>query len=124
VLAERLPFLGVCLGHQALGVALGATLERAPRPIHGEDHPVLHDATGLFAGLPCPAPFTRYHSLHLVDLPADLAPRARTPDGVLMAVEHLRLPAWGVQFHPESMLSPHGLDLLANFLELPRDRRT
>ena len=123
VLAERLPFLGVCLGHQALGVTLGATLARAPRPIHGEGHPVLHDATGLFAGLPSPARFTRYHSLHLVDLPPELAPRAHTPDGVLMAIEHLRLPAWGVQFHPESMLSPCGLDLLANFLELPGQGR-
>ncbi len=122
VLAERMPFLGVCLGHQALGVALGAALERAPRPIHGEDHPVRHDAIGIFAGLPDPAPFTRYHSLHLVDLPPELAARAYTPDGVLMAVEHLRLPAWGVQFHPESMLSPYGLDLLANFLELRGER--
>jgi anthranilate/para-aminobenzoate synthase component II len=85
---------------------------------------VLHDATGLFAGLPDQATFTRYHSLHLVDLPPALAPRAHTPDGVVMAIEHLQLPAWGVQFHPESMLSPCGLDLLANFLELPGEGLT
>jgi len=117
-LAARLPFLGVCLGHQALGVLLGATLQRAPRPVHGESHAVRHTGQGLFAGLPSPASFTRYHSLCLTDLPYDLEAHAWTSDEVIMAVAHRELPAWGVQFHPESMLSPHGLDLLANFLEV------
>jgi anthranilate synthase/aminodeoxychorismate synthase-like glutamine amidotransferase len=117
-LEARVPFLGVCLGHQALGMHLGATLERAPKPVHGESHPVSHTGRGLFAGLPDPAPFTRYHSLHLTHLPEELSAEAWTADGLVMAVAHRELPAWGVQFHPESMLSPHGLDLLANFVEL------
>lgn len=116
-LARRLPLLGVCLGHQALGVALGARLARAERPVHGEAHEVHHGGEGLFRGLPEPAPFTRYHSLHVCDLPAELRRTAWTDDGLVMAIAHAALPAWGVQFHPESMLSPAGLDLLANFLQ-------
>ena len=115
-LRRRLPLLGVCLGHQALGVALGARLERTARPVHGEAHAVRHDGGGLFAGLPDPALFTRYHSLHLCELPATLRRTAWTDDGLVMAVAHRELPAFGVQFHPESMLSAGGLDLLANFL--------
>jgi len=115
-LRRRQPLLGVCLGHQALGVALGARLERTPRPVHGEAHTVRHGGEGLFAGLPDPALFTRYHSLHLRDLPPDLRLTAWTEDGLVMAVAHRALPAYGVQFHPESMLSAGGLDLLANFL--------
>ena len=120
-LERRLPFLGVCLGHQALGVALGAPLVRAPRPIHGEAHPMHHTGRGLFAGIASPELFTRYHSLCLTELPASLTREAWTDDGaggdVVMAVAHSGLPAWGVQFHPESMLSRAGLALLANFLE-------
>ena len=120
-LARRQPFLGVCLGHQALGVALGAPLIRAPRPIHGEAHPIHHTGRGLFAGIASPELFTRYHSLCLTELPASLTREAWTDDGaggeVVMAVAHTGLPAWGVQFHPESMLSRAGLALLANFLE-------
>jgi anthranilate synthase/aminodeoxychorismate synthase-like glutamine amidotransferase len=116
-LARRLPLLGVCLGHQALGVALGARLARAERPVHGEAHAVHHDGEGLFRGLPAPAPFTRYHSLCLCDLPPRLRRTAWTNDGLVMAIAHATLPACGVQFHPESMLSPAGLDLLANFLQ-------
>ncbi len=116
VLHRRQPLLGVCLGHQALGVALGARLERTPRPVHGEAHTVRHRGDGLFAGLPDPALFTRYHSLHLRDLPADLRLTAWTDEGLVMAVAHHALPAFGVQFHPESMLSTGGLVLLANFL--------
>ena len=115
-LREQRPLLGVCLGHQALGLALGARLARAPRPVHGEAHAVHHDAHELFAGLPEPALLTRYHSLHLRDLPPDLRLTAWTDDGVVMGIAHRELPAWGVQFHPESMLSTAGLDLLANFL--------
>jgi anthranilate synthase/aminodeoxychorismate synthase-like glutamine amidotransferase len=114
------PLLGVCLGHQAIGVHFGARLERAPRPVHGEAHPVTHGGAGLFADIPSPAPFTRYHSLCLTDLPPELRVDARSDDGVVMAVSHESVPAFGVQFHPESMLSPHGLRLLANFLALGR----
>jgi anthranilate synthase/aminodeoxychorismate synthase-like glutamine amidotransferase len=121
-LERRLPFLGVCLGHQALGVALGAPLVRAPRPIHGEAHPIHHTGRGLFAGIASPELFTRYHSLCLAELPANLTREAWTADEsggeVVMAVTHTDAPAWGVQFHPESMLSRAGLALLANFLEM------
>jgi anthranilate synthase/aminodeoxychorismate synthase-like glutamine amidotransferase len=144
-LERRLPFLGVCLGHQALGVALGASLARAPRPVHGEAHPMHHTGRGIFAGLASPELFTRYHSLCLCDLPPTLTREAWTggttiaqgarrgnggrgaagrpggdgpDDAVVMAVAHTTLPAWGVQFHPESMLSRAGLALLANFLEV------
>ncbi len=119
-LARRLPLLGICLGHQALGVLLGARLERAPRPVHGEGDPVAHSGAGLFAGIPSPALFTRYHSLCLAALPAELSATAYGENGVIMAVEHVKLPAWGVQFHPESMLSPYGLELLANFVRRSR----
>ena len=124
------PFLGVCLGHQALGVYCGARLRRAPRPVHGEAHLMRHRRRGVLAGVPDPAPFTRYNSLVIEGLPDELtveawshpddgrrAPRPGGADGdLIMAIAHRRLPAWGVQFHPESMLSPHGLDLLGNFL--------
>jgi anthranilate synthase len=126
------PFLGVCLGHQALGVHGGARLRRAPRPVHGEAHLMRHRGLGVLAGLPDPAPFTRYNSLVLEEVPDKLTveawshpddgrclPRPDGGDGALvMAIAHREFPAWGVQFHPESMLSPHGLDLLANFLEM------
>jgi anthranilate/para-aminobenzoate synthase component II len=143
-LERRLPFLGVCLGHQALGVALGARLVRAPRPIHGEAHRMHHTGRRIFRGIADPELFTRYHSLCLTDLPPTLTreawtggttadrpgtatayPRGATSAGpddtVVMAVAHTELPAWGVQFHPESMLSRAGLALLANFLEPPAD---
>ncbi|HMK91680.1 MAG TPA: chorismate-binding protein, partial [Thermoleophilia bacterium] len=116
-LEAGVPLLGVCLGHQALGLALGARLVPAPRPVHGEDHEVLHTGRGLFAGLPASIRFTRYHSLCLTDLPHGLRVDARTADGTVMAIAVEGAPAWGVQFHPESMLSPHGLALLTTFLE-------
>ena len=84
--------------------------------MHGEDHLLYHAAAGLFAGISSPVRFTRYHSLCLTGLPPSLVQQAWTRDGLNMAVAHRRLPAWGVQFHPESMLSSHGLDLLANFI--------
>jgi anthranilate synthase/aminodeoxychorismate synthase-like glutamine amidotransferase len=115
-LEAGLPYLGICLGHQALGVLLGARLERAPRPVHGEGHAMHHGGRGLFKGLPDPATFTRYNSLVIAGLPPELELEAWTGDDLVMAVRHTSLPAWGVQFHPESMLSPHGLELLAGFL--------
>ncbi|MDI5961549.1 chorismate-binding protein [Streptantibioticus silvisoli] len=123
-----LPLLGVCLGHQGIAARYGATVAPAPEPVHGRTSPVLHDGTGLFAGLPSPFDAVRYHSLTVTGLPAELAALARTPDGVLMALRHRTRPQWGVQFHPESIATRHGDRLLANFVALaaaervPRER--
>ena len=124
LLARRppLPVLGVCLGHQAMGVAFGAVVERAPRLMHGKTSPVSHDGRGLFAGLPSPFDATRYHSLEVKPetLPAELEPVAWTEERTLMAMRHRELPWWGVQFHPESVLTGAGPLLLRNFLDLCR----
>ncbi len=120
LLARRppVPLLGVCLGHQALGAAFGARIERAPELMHGKTSRVRHDASGLFAGLPDPFEATRYHSLVVAEetLPPELVPTARCEDGLLMAMRHTELPWWGVQFHPESILTEAGPRLLGNFL--------
>ncbi len=117
---RRLPLLGVCLGHQCLGAAFGASIVRAPSLVHGEASEVSHRGGGLLAGLPSPFPAARYHSLCVDEstLPADLEVTARTEDGVVMAMRHRSLPLEGVQFHPESVLTPDGPRLLANFLRL------
>jgi anthranilate synthase/aminodeoxychorismate synthase-like glutamine amidotransferase len=112
----RLPLLGVCLGHQALCQALGARIVPARRLVHGKQSLVQHDGSGLFAGLPSPLPMGRYHSLAVEELPPSLVACAWAEDGEIMAVRHASLPAWGVQFHPESVLSPRGPELLAAFL--------
>jgi para-aminobenzoate synthetase component II len=112
------PILGVCLGHQAIGQAFGASIVRAARLMHGKTSPVLHDGRGLFAGVPSPVTATRYHSL-LIDpptLPKTLEVTARTAEGEIMAVRHRDLPIWGVQFHPESILTEHGLTMMDNWL--------
>ncbi|WP_258183025.1 anthranilate synthase component II [Enhygromyxa salina] len=117
---DPLPTLGVCLGHQTLCEVHGATVERAGRIMHGKRSAIVHAATGLYAGLPSPYQATRYHSL-IVDeatLPPELLADARTPEGELMGVRHRERPVFGVQYHPESILSEHGHDLLANFLGL------
>ena len=118
----RIPLLGVCLGHQALGVAFGATVDRAPRLMHGKTSPVRHGDQGVFAGLPNPFEATRYHSLEVKEgtLPAELESLAWADDGTLMGLRHRELPYWGVQFHPESVLTGSGPRLLANFLDLCR----
>ncbi|MGG8409744.1 anthranilate synthase component II, partial [Streptomyces sp. 12297] len=121
VAAGELPTLGVCLGHQGAALLHGATVDRAPEPRHGRLSPVTHTGTGLFAGLPSPFDVVRYHSLAVTDLPAALTPVAWTADGVLMGFEHRERPLWGVQFHPESILTRHGHDLLANFTRLAAD---
>ncbi|WP_208619946.1 chorismate-binding protein [Thermus tenuipuniceus] len=114
-LEEGVPFLGVCLGHQALGVVLGAELYRE-RPVHGEAHPVYHSGEALFAGFPNPLPFARYHSLAIRNLPREVRLLAWTEDRVPMAIWDGKR-AYGVQFHPESILSPWGMKLLGRFLE-------
>jgi anthranilate synthase/aminodeoxychorismate synthase-like glutamine amidotransferase len=118
-LGSRLPILGVCLGHQCLAAALGGSVVRAQRPRHGKTSPIVHDGTGLFEGLPSPFQATRYHSL-IVEregLPDCLEVIATTPENEIMALRHRSWPAWGVQFHPESILTEHGHALLRNFLK-------
>jgi anthranilate synthase component II len=116
----RVPVLGVCLGHQAIGVAYGAHIARARSIMHGKVSPIHHDGRGVFRGLPRPFDATRYHSLVIDEstLPDELEVTARTPDSEIMGVRHRVLPVEGVQFHPESILTPVGKALLANFLEL------
>jgi anthranilate synthase/aminodeoxychorismate synthase-like glutamine amidotransferase len=117
--AEReVPVLGVCLGHQCLAAAYGGRIVRAPTLVHGEASQVNHEGEGLLAGLPSPFPAARYHSLCVdeASLPAEIEITARTDDGVVMAMRHRSLPLEGVQFHPESVLTPEGPRLLANFL--------
>ncbi len=117
-LPPEVPLLGVCLGHQALGQAFGGRIVRAPRIMHGKTSEIHHDGRGVFAGLPQPFTATRYHSLVIAEdsVPDCLEVSARTPDGVIMAVRHRSLPQEGVQFHPESILTSAGKDLLRNFL--------
>jgi anthranilate synthase/aminodeoxychorismate synthase-like glutamine amidotransferase len=116
--AGRYPILGVCLGHQAIGEGFGGRIVRAPSLFHGKVSEIHHDGKGIFAGLPNPFPATRYHSL-VVDpesVPRSLEVTARTADGVIMGLRHRDLPVEGVQFHPESALTPDGKSLLKNFL--------
>ena len=117
---RRVPVLGVCLGHQALCAVLGGRVISAKRLMHGKTSPVYHDGRTIFEGLPSPFLAGRYHSLAVAEegLPADLAVSAYTSDGEIMVVRHRTLPAEGVQFHPESILTPEGERLLRNFLDL------
>jgi anthranilate synthase/aminodeoxychorismate synthase-like glutamine amidotransferase len=120
--AGRIPILGVCLGHQAVGQAFGGHVVRAPAPMHGKTSRIFHSATDILEGVPSPFTATRYHSL-IVDratLPSDLITTAWTQDGILMGLRHRTLPVWGVQFHPESIASEHGHRLLGNFLAIAR----
>ena len=116
---SEIPTLGVCLGHQAIGAAYGGTVVRAKRLMHGKTSRIVHDGSGPFNGLPTPFTATRYHSLVVENLPAELVVNAwLQEDGerVVMGVRHALHPVWGVQFHPESILTEHGHALLANFL--------
>jgi anthranilate synthase component II len=114
------PVLGVCLGHQAIGVVYGGTVCRATVPMHGKTSTVVHDGKGLFKGISEPFQAGRYHSLVIAadDVPADLEVAAHTEDGTIMAVRHRTHPVHGVQFHPESVLTDEGRRILRNFLEL------
>jgi anthranilate synthase/aminodeoxychorismate synthase-like glutamine amidotransferase len=113
-----IPVLGVCLGHQAIGHVFGGTVERAPHLMHGKTSHIVHQGEGVFAGLPSPLTATRYHSLVIApgSVPACLQVTATTDDGIVMGVRHIDLPIQGVQFHPESILTMAGHDLLRNFL--------
>jgi len=117
--AERVPILGVCLGHQAIGEAFGGRIIRAEQVMHGKVSDIHHASQGVFTGLPNPFSATRYHSL-VIDpssLPADLEITAQTSDGVIMGVKHRHLSVEGVQFHPESILTTSGMTLIGNFLK-------
>ncbi|MFF4181769.1 aminodeoxychorismate/anthranilate synthase component II [Streptomyces sp. NPDC001691] len=116
--ATGVPVFGVCLGMQSMMVAYGGVVGRAPELLHGKTSPVLHQGTGVFAGLPSPFTATRYHSLAAepATLPGELDVTARTEDGIIMGLRHRELPVEGVQFHPESVLTEHGHRMLANWL--------
>ena len=119
---DRIPILGVCLGHQCLGYALGGRIIRAPQVMHGKTSQVTHDGRGVFGRIENPFPAMRYHSL-VIDpdsVPKELAVSARTEEGVIMGVRHRKYPAVGVQFHPESFLTPAGKMMLKNFLNFSR----
>lgn len=118
-LSGRVPILGVCLGHQAIAAAFGGRVVRAGRLMHGKASPILHDGRDLFEGLPNPFMAGRYHSLLVAEpLPEVLEVTARTPEGEVMALRHRAHPTFGIQFHPESVLTPEGARLLWNFLRL------
>jgi anthranilate synthase component 2 len=119
-LGSRMPILGVCLGHQAIGAACGGAVVRAPLPMHGKTSIIEHDGRGVFSGLTQPFVASRYHSLVVSDtsLPAELQVTARTQqDGIIMGLRHRRWPVHGVQFHPESILTAEGHRMLRNFLD-------
>jgi anthranilate synthase/aminodeoxychorismate synthase-like glutamine amidotransferase len=118
--AGRVPILGVCLGHQAIGAAFGGNVVRAPKLMHGKTSEVIHDGRTLFTGIASPMTCTRYHSLIVAEdgLPRELEVTARTEDGIIMGLRHRKYPVEGVQFHPESVLTHDGKQLIQNFLEM------
>ena len=122
-LSGEIPLLGVCLGHQAIGAAFGGRVARAGRPLHGQATPITHGGEGLFSGLPSPMQVGRYHSLIVTPQPGmgdHLTVDAVSAEGEVMALSHTRHPTWGIQFHPESVLTEHGHALFGNFLDLAR----
>ncbi|NVK19915.1 MAG: aminodeoxychorismate/anthranilate synthase component II [Methylocystaceae bacterium] len=115
--AGKIPILGVCLGHQVIAQNFGGKVRKSKQAMHGKSSLIDHNATGLFQGLPNPLQVGRYHSLS-VDICSPLQSDAKTTDGEIMALSHRQLPVWGVQFHPESILTPQGHEILKNFLKL------
>ena len=115
---KKIPLFGVCLGHQAIGVAFGATVSRAPELMHGKTSEIIHNCEGVFTNLPSPFTATRYHSLAIerATVPNELQITSETEGGIVMSVRHKTLPIEGVQFHPESVLTEHGHAMLANWL--------
>jgi anthranilate synthase component 2 len=118
--AGQIPLLGVCLGHQSIGQVYGGKVVRAPQVMHGKTSQILHRGEGIFADIPSPFTATRYHSLIVerASLPSCLTVTAETADSTIMGLQHKTLPVFGVQFHPESIASEHGHDLLRNFLSM------
>lgn len=114
----KIPILGVCLGHQAIGLAFGSSVTRAPEILHGKECLIFHSRKNLFAGMPLPFKAGRYHSLLVENLSEDLVIEAESPEGAIMGVAHKTLPIYGVQFHPESVLTPEGSQILKNFLKV------
>jgi anthranilate synthase/aminodeoxychorismate synthase-like glutamine amidotransferase len=114
---KTIPILGVCLGHQAIGEVFGGRIVRAPSLMHGKTSPILHDSKTIFRGLPQGFPATRYHSLVVTDIPACLEVSAQTKEGVVMGLRHRDFPVEGIQFHPESIMTVVGKQLLASFVE-------
>jgi para-aminobenzoate synthetase component 2 len=119
-LSGRIPILGVCLGHQCIGAAFGGKVERAQRPLHGRASAITHQGRGVFEGLPSPLSVGRYHSLIVTGEMPDLRVDARSEEGEIMGLSHRTHPTWGVQFHPESVLTEHGHAIFGNFLALAR----
>lgn len=117
-LGVRIPLLGVCLGHQAIGAVFGGKVVHAPELVHGKTSQVFHNGEGIFTNIPNPFEAGRYHSLvlSLQDMPAELEITARTADNIVMGVQHKKFPITGVQFHPESILTPYGSHILANWI--------
>jgi anthranilate synthase component 2 len=120
-MGKEIPLLGVCLGHQAINVAFGGLVRRSKvGPVHGKSSKVLHEESELFSALGCPFDAGRYHSLEIGEPAPEIKVTARAEDGTIMAVEHVQYPIYGLQFHPESVLTPEGLKIIKNFLEISR----
>ncbi|MFU8766379.1 MAG: anthranilate synthase component II [Candidatus Methanoperedens sp.] len=119
----NVPLLGVCLGHQAITVAFGGTVTHSPSgPVHGKTAQVIHDGRGIYEGVPSPLVGGRYHSLAVEKLPGVLEVTARTEDGIIMGIRHRERLVFGLQFHPESVLTPEGLRIVENFLRMARGK--
>lgn len=119
-LSGRIPILGVCLGHQCIGAAFGGRVKRAERPLHGRSSAIIHNGGGVFRGLPSPLSVGRYHSLAMAGDMGELAVDARSEEGEIMGLSHKAHPTWGVQFHPESVLTEKGHALFGNFVTLAK----